>query len=177
MNRRVLLAGLLLILPLIAVLYLNLGHDPSAVDSPLIGRAAPLFTLRPAGGGEPISLAALRGRPVVLNFWASWCVPCAQEHDVLTAAARALAGRVTFLGLIYEDGEEAALAALGSTGAPAYPSLLDPGDRTAVAYGIYGVPETFFIDAGGRIRDKFVGPLTPAALDQRLRRLTGAPNS
>lgn len=177
MNRRVLLAGLLFILPLIAVFYLNLGHDPKAVESPLVGRPAPLFTLRPAGGGEPISLAALRGRPVVLNFWASWCIPCAQEHDVLTAAARALEGRVQFLGLIYEDSEEAALGAVGPGAAPAYPSLLDPGDRTAVAYGIYGVPETFFIDSGGRIQDKFVGPLTPVALEQRLERLTEAPSS
>jgi cytochrome c biogenesis protein CcmG, thiol:disulfide interchange protein DsbE len=177
MNRRVLLAGLVVILPLIVVLYLNLGHDPSAVDSPLIGREAPPFTLRPVGGGEPISLAALRGKPVVLNFWASWCVPCAQEHGALTAAARSLAGRVQFLGLIYEDSEEAALETLRSSGGAVYPSLLDPGDRTAVAYGIYGVPETFFIDPGGRIVDKFVGPLTPQALDERLRRLTGAPRS
>ena len=177
MNRWVLLAGLAVILPLIAVLYLNLGHDPAAVETPMIGRAAPLFTLRPAGGGDPVSLAALRGTPVVLNFWASWCVPCAEEHGNLIAAARSLAGRVQFLGVIYEDSEEAALGALRSGGGAPYPSLLDPGDRTAVAYGIYGVPETYFIDAGGKILDKFVGPLTPEALAARVRRMTGAPSS
>ena len=177
MNRKVLLAGLLLILPLIAVLYLNLGHDPKAVDSPLIGRPAPGFALRPVGGGATVALGALRGEPVVLNFWASWCVPCAAEHEVLAAASRSYSGRVRFLGVIYEDAEEAVAAALRETGGAAYPSLMDPGDRTAVAYGIYGVPETFFIDSSGTIQDKYVGPLTSRALAERLQRLTGVPGS
>jgi cytochrome c biogenesis protein CcmG, thiol:disulfide interchange protein DsbE len=176
MNRKVLLAGLVAILPLVLVLYLNLGHDPSAVKTPMIGRPAPLFTLRPAGGGEPVALAALRGKPVVINFWASWCVPCAEEDATLAEAARSFAGRVQFYGVVYEDTEAAALAALARSDVP-YPSLLDPDDRTAVAYGIYGVPETYFIDAGGRILDKYVGPLSPGELNQRLRLLLGAPRS
>ncbi len=174
MNRKVLLVGLLLLVPLVAVLYLNLGHDPAAIETPMVGRPAPPFRLQPAGGGAPVSLASLAGKPVVLNFWATWCVPCAQEHEALIEASRAWQGRVHFLGMVYEDQEDQVLAYLRSRGGAPYPSLMDPEDRTAIAYGIYGVPETFFIDASGRIADKFVGPLSPGEIARRLRGLTEA---
>ncbi len=174
MNRKVLLVGLVLLAPLVAVLYLNLGNDPSAIQTPMIGRPAPPFRLRPVGGGEPISLAGLAGQPVVINFWSTWCVPCAQEHETLVEGARAWQGRARFLGVIYEDQEQAVAAYLRQRGGAPYPSLMDPDDRAAIAYGISGVPETFFIDPSGRIADKFVGPLRPSDLDQRLRALTGS---
>jgi len=173
MNRWVLLVGLVLLLPLVAVLYLNLGHDPSAIETPMIGRPAPPFELRPAGGGAPVSLASLAGQPVVINFWATWCVPCAQEHEALVEASRVWQGRVHFLGMVYEDQEDQVLDYLRARGGPPYPSLMDPDDRTAIAYGISGVPETFFIDASGRIADKFVGPLRRSDLAERLASLTG----
>jgi cytochrome c biogenesis protein CcmG/thiol:disulfide interchange protein DsbE len=171
-NRRVLLLGLVVALPLLGVLTANLGRDPRVVDSPLVGRPAPPFTLAPVGGGEAMSLAALRGRPVVVNFWASWCAPCDEEHPVLTQAARSLAGDVHFVGVVYEDTEPNAAAYLKQRGS-AFPSLVDPGSRTAIAYGVFGVPETYFIDAQGTIVSKFVGPLRPETLEALVEKARG----
>jgi cytochrome c biogenesis protein CcmG/thiol:disulfide interchange protein DsbE len=162
-NTKVLLAGLAVVAPLLGILIANLGRDPRSVTSPLIGRPAPPFSLVPVGGGGPVSLEALRGRPVVLNFWASWCAPCVQEHAALTGAARAMGPDVHFFGIVYEDEEPRAKDFLARHGS-AYPSLMDPESRTAIAYGIFGVPETYFISPGGTIADKFVGPLTPDAI-------------
>ena len=156
-NRKVLAAGLAVVLPLLAVLVLNLGRDPHSVRSPLIGRPAPNFSLAPVGGGSPVTLESLRGRPVVVNFWATWCVPCFEEHAALTSAARSL-GDVHFLGVVYED-EEARIEAFLRERGSSYPSLVDPDGKTAIAYGVFGVPETFFIDPSGRLIDKHVGPL------------------
>jgi len=167
MNRRVLAVGLLVVVPLIGILVLNIGRDPHAFNSPMIGRPAPTFTLRALGGGEPVSLAALRGRPVVINFWATWCVPCYEEHAVLVAAAREAGDSVQFLGVIYEDDADRVADFLSRQGS-AYPSLMDDDGKTAMAYGIYGVPETFFVDAQGRIAAKYTGPLHREALAENL---------
>jgi len=159
-NRKVLLIGLAAVLPLVGVLMANIGRDPnpSLQRSPMVGRPAPPFSLVPVGGGPPISLEGLRGRPVVVNFWATWCGPCAQEHEVLQQAARAHGAQVQFLGVVYDDEEARVRAFLGQYGT-AYPSLLDVNGRTAIAYGVYGVPETYFIDAQGRIVEKYAFPL------------------
>jgi cytochrome c biogenesis protein CcmG/thiol:disulfide interchange protein DsbE len=162
LNRRVLAVGAVLALPLIGVLVAALGRDMT-VRSPLVGRAAPAFSLQPAGGGEPLGTAELRGRPAVVNFWATWCVPCYQEHPVLTRAAGELRDRVRFVGIVYEDTEENVVRFVKEQGG-AYPSLLDPEGRTAIAYGIFGVPETYFLDANGTIVSKYVGPLSEARL-------------
>jgi cytochrome c biogenesis protein CcmG, thiol:disulfide interchange protein DsbE len=167
-NRRVLLVGLLLVLPLLGVLVSGLGRDLT-VRSPLVGRAAPAFSLRPVGGGPAVATADLRGKPAVVNFWATWCVPCYQEHGVLTSAAKALEGQVRFVGIIYEDSEDNVQQFTREQGA-AYPSLIDDGGRAAIAYGIFGVPETYFLDAAGTIVSKYVGPLDEAQLAAELRK-------
>jgi len=165
-NAKVLGAGLAVAVPLFGVLFANLGRDPHTVDSPLVGRAAPTFSLVPVGGGAPVSLPS--GRPVVLNFWASWCGPCYEEHAALVAAARELGPRVQFLGIVYED-EEARIQGFLQRQGQAYPSLMDPDAKTAIAYGAFGVPETFFIDAKGTITAKHVGPLDPRKIAANLR--------
>jgi cytochrome c biogenesis protein CcmG/thiol:disulfide interchange protein DsbE len=167
-NTRILGLGLLVVLPLLIVLILNLGRDPHSVRSPLIGRPAPPFALPPVGGGAPVSLASLRGKPVVINFWATWCVPCYQEHRALVEAARSR-GDAQFLGVVYDDEEPRVQSFLQERGR-SYPSLMDPEGKTAIAYGIFGVPETYFIDGEGRIVEKFVGPLNPEAIDRLLAR-------
>jgi cytochrome c biogenesis protein CcmG/thiol:disulfide interchange protein DsbE len=172
LNRSVLLISLLLAVPLLLVLFMNLGRDPHTVVSPLIGRPAPPFSLPRVAGGPEVSLAALRGKPVVINFWATWCVPCFEEHAVLLQGARANPD-VQFLGVVYEDEAEQVNAYLQRQGS-AFPSLLDPGDRTAIAFGVFGVPETYFVDAAGTIVAKFVGPLSEATLAENLRKARGA---
>ena len=164
-NRVALGLGFAVVLPLLAILVLNLGRDPHAVRSPLIGRPAPSFTLTPVGGGAPVSLESLRGKPVVINFWATWCVPCFQEHPALQGAARAMGSDVQFLGVVYEDDEARVRSFLAERG-QAYPSLLDGGARTAIAYGVAGVPETYFIDGAGRISAKYSLPLDPETIVQ-----------
>jgi cytochrome c biogenesis protein CcmG, thiol:disulfide interchange protein DsbE len=162
-NTRVLVMGAVVVLPLLVILVLNIDRNPHSVRSPLVGREAPPFSLVPVGGGPSVSLESLRGRPAVLNFWATWCVPCFQEHAALTSAARTMGHDVQFLGIVYQDEEEGIQAYLRRQG-QAYPSLMDSDGKVAIAYGVFGVPETYFIDGNGRITDKYVGPLDPPTI-------------
>lgn len=171
-NKRVLAVGALVTLPLVGLLLVSLGRDPHKVDSPLIGQKAPGFVLTPVGGGPAVSLESLRGRPVVLNFWATWCIPCFDEHPVLNQAARAMAGEAHFFGVIYED-EEAKVQGFLKKQGSAYPSLLDDAGKTAIAYGVYGVPETFFVSPEGVIVEKYVGALTPKAVSALVAKAKG----
>jgi cytochrome c biogenesis protein CcmG/thiol:disulfide interchange protein DsbE len=170
-NRTVLVGGVIIALPLLAVLVANLGRDPHSVRSPLVGRPAPAFSLTPVGGGSPVALGSLRGEPVVVNFWATWCVPCFQEHAALTEAARSLP-EVHFLGIVYEDEEALTHEFLRQHGS-AYPTLMDNDGKAAIAFGVFGVPETFFIDASGRIIEKYVGPLDRGTIMELVDRAKG----
>ncbi len=166
MNRKVLLFGTLLVAPLLIFLALSFRFNPNLIDSPLIGKPAPAFTLRDLDG-EVVRLRDLAGRPVVINFWATWCQPCIVEHPVLISGARRYSGRVTFLGVVYQDRPELIRQFLRERGAWG-PSLLDPDNGVALAYGVYGAPETFFIDAAGVIAEKVTGPVSPGQLDRIL---------
>lgn len=148
------------------------GKDPSLVASPLIGKPAPGFTLPYLERPGTLSLARLRGQIVVVNFWASWCVACRQEHPDLMAAARTYAPKgVRFVGIVYQDRREQAIAMLNELGR-SYDNLLDPGSRTAIDFGLFGVPETFFVDRQGIVVAKITGrstyPLLSGVLDQIL---------
>lgn len=171
MNRAVLVLGALLVVPLVAVLLVNLGRDPRAIQTPMIGRPAPPFALPEVGSTRTISLADFRGKPVVVNFWATWCVPCYAEHEVLRSTAAAMGDNVHFLGIVYDDTEQNIQKFLAQNGA-AYPALMDAGGKTAIAYGVYGVPETFFIDANGKIVEKFEGALDYGSIQANIRRAT-----
>jgi cytochrome c biogenesis protein CcmG/thiol:disulfide interchange protein DsbE len=171
-NRKVLLVGGALTLPLLGLLLLGLGRDPKQIDSPLVGRQAPPFRLVPVGGGEPVTLDSLRGKVVVLNFWATWCVPCYQEHPVLLEAGRGGFRDVAFLGIVYDDEETKVKSFLQKQGS-SYPSLMDDGGKTAIAFGVYGVPESFFVSPEGKVTDKYVGPLTPRLLQAFVEKARG----
>ncbi|HMC23464.1 MAG TPA: redoxin domain-containing protein [Thermoanaerobaculia bacterium] len=167
MNRTVLIVGSAIGLALVAVLFLSLGNDPSHIDSPLIGRPAPPFALKAINTGEMIDIARLRGKPVILNFWATWCVPCYQEHPVLVENAQRIGSNVQFVGVVFNDSEDKINAFLRQRGS-AYPTLLDEQGKTAIAYGVGGVPETYFINPKGVIVAKFAGPMTTEVLQANL---------
>jgi cytochrome c biogenesis protein CcmG/thiol:disulfide interchange protein DsbE len=175
-NRKVLAAGALVVLPLLALLFANLGRDPHRVDSPLIGKPAPPFTLTPVGGGSAVTLETFRGKAVVVNFWATWCVPCYEEHPALQQAARTMGKDVQFLGVVYED-EPAKVQAFLTQQGSAYPHFTDDGGKAAIAFGVYGVPETYFISPDGVVVEKYVGPLNPGALATLVERATTSAKS
>lgn len=166
MNRLVLLFGALIVIPLLVFLALSFGKDPRSLDSPLVGKSAPSFSLRDLEGNV-VKLDDYRGQPVFLNFWATWCQPCIAEHPVLQAMARRYEGRVQFLGVVYHDEVEKIERFLASRGEWG-PTLLDLEGSVAVAYGVYGAPETFFIDREGVIVEKLVGTVHPDYLASKL---------
>lgn len=141
------------------VLASRFGTDPGLVDSPLLNEPAPGFELAPLEGGEPVSLSDLRGDIVLVNFFASWCQECRNEHDALTSTADAFADQgVTLVQISYQESPPDSLAYLSSAGrSDAAYYLADPGSRTAIAYGVFGIPETFFIDEDGTVVGKIIG--------------------
>jgi cytochrome c biogenesis protein CcmG/thiol:disulfide interchange protein DsbE len=167
MNRTVLLVGIVITAALLVVLYFGLGKDPQHIDSPLIGRLAPSFALKAVGSGETIDLGRYRGKPVVLNFWATWCRPCWEEHPTLTATAKSVGDQVQFVGVVFQDDESKIVDFLRERGW-AYPTLVDEKGKTAIAYGVGGVPETFFLDRKGNVVAKFEGPMSPQDLETNL---------
>ncbi|MBN9619610.1 MAG: redoxin domain-containing protein [Actinobacteria bacterium] len=149
-----------------AVLGSQLGKDPSLVDSPLIGRPAPAETLPYLEQPATLPLRSLRGQVVVVNFWASWCVACREEQPTLAAAATAYPAKgVVFVGIDYQDQHGAAVAFLNELGRGAgYRYVTDPDSRAAIDFGVFGVPETFFLDRAGTIVAKITGPTTAQLL-------------
>lgn len=157
-------------IPIVFLLATGFGRDPNAIVSPLINKSAPHFTLRTLGGSQ-LSLSSSRGHPIVLNFWASWCLSCRVEHPYLVAAWHHYAPRgVDFIGVVYEDAADNARAFMKQYGG-GWTDVMDPVQQTAINYGVYGPPETFFIDRGGVIRFKSTGPVTPSLLTRDINAL------
>jgi cytochrome c biogenesis protein CcmG/thiol:disulfide interchange protein DsbE len=148
--------------------------DPSKLPSALIGKAAPAIELpgleeltdagRPVGGFTSADLA--KGQVSVVNFWASWCVPCVQEHPVLVTLRERTGVRV--YGVNYKDQAAAARRFLGRYGNPYFAVGVDSYGRAAIEWGVYGMPETFIVNGDGRIAYKHVGPITPETLEARI---------
>jgi cytochrome c biogenesis protein CcmG/thiol:disulfide interchange protein DsbE len=157
----------LLLVPLVWVLFTGFGRDPSEIPSPLIGKPMPEFRLTTLDGKE-LDAASLRGRPVLVNFWASWCGPCVDEHPVLLEAQQRFGDRLAIVGVLYQDSADAARAFLAKHGDGGWATGLDDGSRVALDFGVTGPPESYFIDADGIVRAKQFGPLTSEALRARL---------
>jgi len=149
-----------------AAFYVGLGIDTMVLPSPLIDEEAPAFALPPLPGhGEGFTTADLKGHVSLVNAFASWCVPCRQEHPVLNALAAQK--RLPIYGIDYKDKPDAALAWIGSLGDP-YTRIGADNGRVGIDWGVYGVPETFLVDRAGRIRYKHVGPLSQADIDDTI---------
>lgn len=147
------------VVPVVALLAFGLTRDATVLPSALVGKEAPEFHLETVAG-DTVSLEDLRGKVVVLNFWASWCIPCRTEHAVLLRASTVWpAEDVAVVGVVYQDSRANARRFMERLGGE-WPSGLDPASRTAIDYGVYGVPETFFLSADGRVARKQVGPVT-----------------
>jgi cytochrome c biogenesis protein CcmG/thiol:disulfide interchange protein DsbE len=148
------------------------SYNPRGVPSALIGKPPPDFTLPPLEGAERPALAAtdLRGagRPVLVNFFASWCMPCVIEHPQLMQLSRA---GVPIFGVAYKDKPEDAQGFLRRHGNPYARLGVDQPGRVAIDWGLYGVPETYLIDKEGIIRWRWAGPLTEDTLRAELQPL------
>jgi cytochrome c biogenesis protein CcmG/thiol:disulfide interchange protein DsbE len=143
-------------------LYIGVRHSPdkSTMVSALLGKPAPSFELPVLGvAGQSVRSADFAGRPWVLNVWGTWCAECRVEHDTLLAIGRE--GRVPVVGLNWKDDDEAALQWLAQLGNPYSVTAVDKEGRTAIDFGVYGAPETFFIDAAGLVQYRHVGAMTP----------------
>ena len=157
----------LVVLPIGWLLLSGFGRDPMEISSPLIGRPAPEWTLTTLDG-ETLGSAALAGRPYVVNFWASWCGPCVDEHPVLTGTHEELGDELAMVGVLYQDDPDDARAFLARYGSTGYDHVVDEGGRLAIDFGVTGPPESYFVDATGIVRAKQFGPLNEALMDERL---------
>mgnify|MGYP001600115670 FL=1 len=159
------------VVPLLILLAYGFRMDPRAIPSPLVGRPAAPFSLALFDGGR-LSLDELKGKVVVVNFWASWCYPaCYEEAPVLENGWRTYKERgVVVVGVDIQDKEEPARKFLEQFSI-SFPNGPDPTGKISVEYGVYGVPETFFIDRAGTIRFKHVGAVTEALFRAQVERL------
>ncbi len=161
------LIPLVLFLVIGVFLAVGLTKDPSRVPSPLIDKPVPAFELPllDADSGR-IGPEDMRGQVWLLNIWATWCAGCREEHHVLMEAAARDGVRI--LGLDYKDERAAALRWLDERGDPYFASAFDPEGRVGIDLGVYGVPETYVIDAQGIVRHKTIGPVSMETLKQEI---------
>lgn len=167
------LSQVLVLLPLVVtttlgvLFYWGLQDQDDALPSALLGQSVPEFSLPPVGGrGEGLSTADLRGEVSLVNVWASWCAPCREEMPLLVELADE--GTVRIYGINYKDDPEAALAFLEEVGDPYTRVGADTNGRVGLDWGVYGLPETFVIDAEGRIALKHVGPFDRKILEEKI---------
>lgn len=166
-----LIAPLLLFGAMTALLYAGLGKDTKLVPSPYLGKPAPEFSAPDLLTGATISRTSLLGKPYLLNVWASWCISCQLEHPILNAYSQQ-PGAIAIIGLNYKETDaDSGKQWLARFGNPYTQIVSDPEGRIGLDFGVYGAPETFFIDAKGIVRYKHVGELNATLIAEQVARL------
>ena len=172
MKRLVFILPVIAFMALVGFFAIGLTKDPKELPSQLIDRPLPVFALpgieAVAGGGPGFASTAIRGQPGILNVFASWCAACPQEHPVLTRIAKE---GVPVFGLAWKDKPADSREWLGRFGNPYRRVAADETGRTAIDLGVTGVPESFIVDARGRVRYKVIGPISNEKWDTELRPL------
>lgn len=140
-----------------------------------VGTPAPDFTL-PDLDGNPVRLSSFRGQPVILNFWATWCPPCKQEMPALQRLHEEMGGRVRIIGIDRAEPVDTVRRFADQYGIT-FTIALDRTDELATRYGLTGIPETFFLDSGGVVRFKYIGPMTLAQMREFVRQVQVAEGS
>jgi cytochrome c biogenesis protein CcmG/thiol:disulfide interchange protein DsbE len=168
MGRLVYLLPLLLFVVLAGYFAATLGsgRDVHELPSAMISKPAPSFDLAALNNPEKFTLASLKGQPAVINFFASWCVPCRVEHPVLMRLKNE--NHLAIYGIAYKDKPEDSSRLLATYGDPYALVGIDQSGTTGLNFGVYGVPETYVLDGNGIIRKRFVGPLTADSVDHEL---------
>ena len=148
-------------------LYVGLGLNPHEVPSPLVGKAAPAFTLPQLDDpAKQFSSRDMKGKVWMLNVWASWCAACKDEHPLLMKLANQ--NIVPIYGMDYKDKREDGMAVLHRSGNPYALVISDAEGRVGIDYGVYGLPEPYVIDKQGIIRHKQIGAVTPKVLNEKI---------
>lgn len=166
MRRLLFIIPVVLFLGLAGYFGLALTRDPSTLPSALIDKPAPAFTLGGLGDKPALARDDFAGKVVLVNFFASWCVPCRAEHPILMRMAEQ--EKLTLYGIAYKDRPEDAQRFLSQLGDPFGRIGLDQSGRVGIDFGVYGVPETYVIDKTGHIRLRHVGPLTASDLQNEI---------
>lgn len=164
MPRAVRLTIVVAIAALVVVLVLAFRRDPHDIRTGTLGKPAAAFTLQELDGTGALSLDDAKGKVTIINFFASWCIPCKQENPALVRVYERYRGSdVVFIGVLYQDSRDNGLKYVKDNGVT-WPTASDDDGRVAFAYGVFGIPETFFIDADGIIQGRHIGPIDEATL-------------
>jgi cytochrome c biogenesis protein CcmG/thiol:disulfide interchange protein DsbE len=158
------IAAIIGISALVVVLVLAFRRDPHDIKTGTVGKPAAAFTLRNLEEDRPMVFDAPRGRITVMNFFASWCIPCKEENPALLRVYERYRGSgVEFIGVLYQDTRESGLKYVRDNGVT-WPTGMDDDGRVAFSYGVFGIPETFFIGADGVIAGRHIGPIDETTL-------------
>lgn len=150
---------------LVVVLLLAFRRDPHDIRTGTVGKPAAAFTLQKLDGSGALRLDDAKGKITVVNFFASWCIPCKEENPALVRVYERYraSSDVAFLGVLYQDSRDSGLAYVKDNGV-VWPTASDDDGRVAFAYGVFGIPETYFIDADGVIQGRHIGPIDESTL-------------